>query len=97
MASDIVSPSTTVQYLDNISVQLLFSGSSATGQFFIDGSLDNVNWVPLDIFPAMYASDADKQILIDMNNISFSNIRVRYAHAPGDTGSLTAIIEGKSI
>jgi hypothetical protein len=32
-----------------------------------------------------------------MNNMSFSHIRIRYVAVPGDAGSLTAIIEGKSI
>jgi hypothetical protein len=97
MSGNLTSPSTNIQFLDNIGIQLLFPGAVASGQFFIDASLDNVNWSTLDIIPGMVASDPDGQILIDMNNMSFSHIRIRYVAVPGDVGSLTAFIEGKSI
>lgn len=97
MAADITSPSTNIQYMDNISVQLLFNGATATGEFIIEGSTDDSNFTPLDIVPRMYANDPDGSILIDMNNLSFSHIRIKYLHQSGDTGSLTAFIEGKSI
>lgn len=97
MSANITSPSVNVQYLDNIGVQILFAGAVASGQFFIDASLDNVNWSALEILPGMFANDPDGQILVDMNNMSFSHIRVRYVAGMGDTGTLNVFIEGKSI
>jgi hypothetical protein len=97
MAADITSPSTNIQYMDNITVQLVFNGASAAGQFIIEGSADDVHFTALDITPGMFASDPDGSILVDMNNLSFSHIRIKYLHQAGDSGSLTAFIEGKSI
>ncbi len=97
---------TNIQYLDNICVELVFTGTP-TGTFEIQGSLDyqrdlngNVtnagHWVPITLPTPPIASGAAGDILIDMNQLSFPYIRVVYTRTSG-SGSLNAYIGGKQL
>lgn len=97
---------TDIQFLDNICVELVFTGSP-TGFFYVQGSVDytqdgygNVtnagNWVSLNLYPAPVAPGGDDLILIDMNQLSFAWVRVLYQKASG-TGTLNAFIGGKGL
>ena len=93
----LISPATNVQFLDNISISLLFQGASAgTGSFLIEVSNDGVNYTALDISPAMEVADPDQMIIIDINQLAESYIRVNYVNG-GDSGILNAVIEGKAL
>jgi hypothetical protein len=93
----LISPATNVQFLDNISISLLFQGAGVgSGSFLIEVSNDGVNYTALDISPAMLVSDPDQMIIIDINQLAESYIRVHYLNG-GDSGTLNAIIEGKAI
>lgn len=96
MSGNITSPVTNIQNLDNVSVQITFTGTP-TGSFFIDGSLDNINFDALTLSPAPTASGAADTILIDLNQLSFPYIRMRYVATSG-TGTLTKyMISGKQV
>ena len=95
-SQNLISEVTSIQFLDNISITLLFPGATGTGQFFVEVSNDGTNWVALDIYPAMYILDADKAIIIDMNQLGSSNIRVRFT-SNGSSGVINAFIEAKAI
>ena len=105
-AASITSLVTNIQYIDNICLELTFTGSP-TGTFSVEGSVDyrqdfngNVqnagHWVPITLPTAPVASGAPGSILIDMNQLSFPYIRVVYTKTSG-TGSLTATIGGKQL
>jgi hypothetical protein len=105
-ASSITSLATNIQYLDNICLEMVFTGSP-TGTFSVQGSVDyqqdangNVtntgNWVPITLSPAPVASGSAGSILIDMNQLSFPYIRVVYTRTSG-SGSLTVNIGGKQL
>jgi hypothetical protein len=96
MANQIISPVTNIQFLDNISMTLLFPDASGDGQFFIEVSSDGINWAALDIAPAMMSSDADKKIIIEMTQISASMMRLHFVPIASN-GTLNAFIEGKAI
>lgn len=96
MSGDLVSEPTNVQFLDNLSISLLFPAVSAAGQFFIEISNDGNAWQALDILPGMFANDPDGQIFIEITQLSASMIRVRYA-SDTNPGVLNAFIEGKAI
>lgn len=109
MSADILSPVTCIQFLDNVGIQLNFTGTP-TGTFNIQVSADynqdnngNVlnagNWVTLTP-PALssvpVAAGSPDTIFIDLNQLSAPYIRVQYAATSG-TGSLNAFITAKML
>lgn len=107
MSGDVTSNPTNIQFLDNCSVEIDFTGSP-TGTFTVEGSLTyKANaltgvqqapgfWIPITLSPIPIASGSSGQILIDMDDLSFPWIRVVY-HRTGGTGTLDVYISGKSI
>lgn len=106
MSGNITSPVTNVQFLDNISIQLNFTGTP-TGTFDVEVSVNHEqdsqgvvtesgNWVALPLNPAPVASGSADQIIIDLNQISQPWIRVVYTAGSG-SGSLNMIISAKMI
>lgn len=104
--ASITSSVTNITYLDNICIQLVFTGSP-TGNFAVQGSntyeQDNngnvVNagtWTALDLTPSPAATGSGSNILIDLNQLSFPYIRVVYTKDSG-TGTLNATISGKQL
>lgn len=104
--SEIISDVTNIQWLDNISVQLNFTGTPV-GAFYIEVSADHAEdenknilvsgtWVPIDLFPVPVASGAADTILIDLNQLATPWIRVRYARTSG-SGTLNGFISGKML
>lgn len=106
MTGDVTGAATNIQYLDNVSIQLNFTGTP-TGTFSIQGSLDHAesspgvvtnagNWIAITLPTSPAASGSAGNILIDMQELSFPWVRIVYTHASG-TGTLDAYISGKSI
>lgn len=93
MATDLTSNTITCKYLDNISIQINFTGSP-NGSFAVDVSNDNVNFINLNLSPAVTTSSSP--IGIDINQTGFAYLRVRYVRSSG-TGTLNVIVTGKSI
>lgn len=104
--ASITSSVTTIQYLDNIGVQLNFSGSPV-GTFAIQVSADykqdangNVmnagNWIPVTLSPAPVASGSPGQIYLDLNQLSSPYLRVVYTKTSG-TGTLQGYVTGKEV
>lgn len=105
MTGDITSVATNIEFLDNIGIQLNFTGSP-TGSFDVQISADhqevngNVtvagNWVDLVLSPAPAASGSADSIYIDMTQLSAPWLRVKYTFSSG-TGTLNSFIVGKMI
>lgn len=104
--STITSAVTNIQYLDNIGVQLNFTGTP-TGNFSVQVSADyaqdssgNVtnagNWIALSLSPSPAATGSGSNIYIDITEISAPWIRVVYTKTSG-TGTLNGYITGKQI
>lgn len=104
--ASITSLVTGIQYLDNIAIELSFTGTP-TGTFQVQGSLSyerdaqgNVTnagqWTPLNLPQSPVASGASGVILIDLNQLSFPYIRVVYTRTSG-SGTLNALIGGKVV
>ena len=104
MGASITGSPTNIQYLDNCSIQLNFTGTP-TGSFSIQGSLDHAanaltgveqtagNWIE---FTGASATGAANNILIDLNQLSFPWIRIVYTRVSG-TGTLDAYISAKAV
>lgn len=103
--SSITSAVTNIEFMDNIGIQLNWTGSPS-GTFAIQVSLDydqdnngNVinagNWVSVTLTPTPDTS-VSPPIYIDMNQLSSPWIRVVYTKVSG-TGTLNAFIAGKMV
>ena len=106
MSGNITSDPTNIQFLDNVSMQLNFTGTP-TGTFTVQGSLDYQqtspfakaaigNWIDITLPTTPAAAGSANQILIDMNQLSFPWIRVKYTASSG-SGTLNAYISAKAV
>lgn len=107
MAGNLTSAVTDITKIDNVGIQLIFTGTP-TGEFFVDGSLNYSpanngaklanagDWVAIDLPSSALAAGSASSILLDLNQLSFPNIRVRYVRSSG-TGTLNAYISGKGV
>lgn len=95
MSGNLTSPVTNILLLDNISVQLVWTGTP-TGDFEVQGSLNEIAWEALPLSPAPAAAGAADQALIDMNQLSYPFIRVVYTATSG-TGVLNMWISGRGV
>lgn len=102
MVGNITSPVTTISWLDNVAVQLIWTGAPV-GTFSVQGSLDyNAvtsnpgTWVSLVLNPVPTAAGSADSALVDMNQLSFPYIRVVYNFTSG-TGTLNAYIAAKEV
>lgn len=101
----ITSSVTDIRYLDNVSIQCIFTGTP-TGSFALEGSLDylRVNaqvtnsgtWTPITLSSTPAASGSAGNILLDLNQLSFPYIRIVYTKSSG-TGVLNVYISGKAV
>jgi hypothetical protein len=104
--SSITSKVTNILNLDNVGIQLNWSGAPV-GTFAIQVSMDyqqdaqgNVtkagNWVSIALSPALAAAGSGDSAYADLAGLSAPWIRVVYTKTSG-TGTLNAFISGKRI
>lgn len=107
MSGDIVSPVTNVQFLDNIAIQAVWSGTSPVGTISVEVSIDyaednqgNVinagNWVAIDLDPVPAVSGNTGSDFIDINQLSAPWIRVKYTAGSG-VGDLDVYVSAKQL
>lgn len=109
LVADFTSPPTVVAYMDNCSYQLNVSTSDSVGSFFVQGSLDYKeidpthevvnagNWVDLQLSGNPTVNMANDTILIDLNQLPFNAIRVRYDATTPGTGTVNIYIMTKQV
>lgn len=106
MTSNVTSSATNISYLDNVGVQLNFTGSSV-GSFSVQVSIDYAQdtqgavtnpgtWVPLTLSPTPSANAQAGSIYIDLNQLSAPWIRTTYVANSG-TGTLSSYITAKMV
>lgn len=104
--TSVTSAVTCIQFLDNIGLQLNFTGVPV-GTFAVQVSADyaqdamgNVtnagNWIAITLPIPPAASGSPDKIGIDLNQIAFPWIRVVYTKTSG-TGTLNGFITGKML
>lgn len=102
--ASITSSVTNIQFLDNIGIQLDFTGTP-TGTFQVQVSANHAqdefgnvtvpgSWIPITLSPSPAASGSADSIYIDINQTSAPWIRVVYTRGSG-TGVLNGYITGK--
>jgi len=107
MAASITGTPVNINFMDNVGIQLAWSGSNPIGSITFQVSLDydpnnsvgtwtTVQLTPgnnLTISPAGTADNA----YVDLNQLSATYIRVIYTTAPTSSGALTAKIAAKML
>lgn len=104
--TSITSKITNLQFLDNVGLQLVFTGSP-TGTFDVEvsasyeqDSLGNVinagTWTPITLSPVPEATGSAGNIYIDINQTSSPWIRVVYTKGSG-SGTLNSFITAKAV
>lgn len=77
LQSALLSQSIDISYLDNVSLQIAWTGN-ATGVFNIQGSVDNVTFNTITLSANPTPAGSSDSVLVDMNNLSFPYIRLKY-------------------
>lgn len=96
MGGDITGTAMDISGLDNIGVQLVFTGTP-TGTFTIQGSNDNTTWANITTSPTtISASGSASDHLISLSGLPFHYLRVKYTRA-SSTGTLNAYVTGKAV
>lgn len=98
LAASFTSTPTIITYLDNISIQINITTTNSTGTFSIQGSNDYArtepsdvvsnagNWVDLTLSGTPTVAAANDSIIIDMNQLPFTAIRIKYTSTIAGTG-----------
>jgi hypothetical protein len=95
MSANITTEPTNVQYSDNVGLFFTWTGSSPIGTVYVDVSNDKVsgdneptNWATLDFGSTVGITGNADTGLININQVPFSWLRVRYTRTSG-SGTLT--------
>src|SRR5574343_69406 len=103
LSASFISEITNVKYLDNIGLQVSWAGTSPVGQLYVDISSDNVNidteivnWTELDFGSPATVSGNTGSGLININQVPFTWMRVRYTRSSG-TGTMNINISAKMV
>lgn len=91
---------TNVQNLDNIGIQIVWSGTSPLGEFFVETSnnydqrLNTGDWAALGFGATIEIASNSGDHLISINQVPFAWLRIRYARTSGiGTTSITSVIK----
>lgn len=105
MSGNLSSLITCIQFLDNISIQCVFTGTP-NGTFAVQGSVNHkeINgnvvtagtFTPITLNPIPAATGAAGNILINLQELGFPYIQLVYT-STSSTGVLNAYISGKEI
>lgn len=105
MSGSITSAVTNIQFLDNIAIQIDYSGTLPVGNIIVEASSNHQQdaqgvttvagtWVDLGL--GLTAPTSTTPIYVDVNQLSAPYIRVRYARTSG-TGTMNAVISAKEV
>lgn len=86
---------TNIQFLDNIGVHFIFTGTPS-GTFSIEVSNDDSNWAAITLPSTPTASGSGDNIYVDLNQLSAAWLRVKYTRSSG-TGTLNVYLTAKEI
>lgn len=98
MQTDLTSAVITIQYLDNVAIQLAWTGNG-TGTFEVEGSTNynsrtptDAIWTSIALNPIPAASGTADDALLDLNQLSFPYVRLTY-DSTFLSGSVTTVAD----
>lgn len=95
LAASFNSASTAVPYQDNIAYQILVTTTNSTGQFVLQGSLDDVNWA--DLLNCGTVAAANDDIVVNVNQFPFKYIRLAYTSSVAGTGTCSIKLMARTV
>lgn len=95
MALQVITEISTINWLDNMGYQVIWSGTPV-GEFFVDATINGTDWEALDFGSSMVAAGVAGSFLINMNQLPYLSIRLRYEPTSSD-GVLNAWVMGKMV
>jgi hypothetical protein len=108
LGADYTSTVIDIRFQDNVAMHLIWTGD-AVGPFKVQGSLNYIpppvpggtpvnagDWVDLTLDPEPAAAGSDDSVLIDLNQLSFTYIRVFFDRTSG-TGTANGWVAGKQV
>lgn len=95
LSADFFSPASTVSYDDNVGYQVKYSGNP-TGQFFVQGTINGVDWEDLELSAEILAAAVPGSFVINLNQIPYYQLRLRFDRTSG-TGLVQAWIMTKTV
>lgn len=99
MAADYTSEGVDISLVKDVSIQLNFAGTTPTGNFYVQASLDDTVYTALDLVdstgaPWVPAAAGDGTLLINLSPIPFPYVKLFFDRTSGD-GTLEGYILGK--
>lgn len=111
LAATFTSDPTVIQWLDSVAYQINITTTNSTGTFAVEGSLDYVpsnavqgkpaaagNWATLNLSggtPSVAA--ANDVILIDLNQLPYKAIRLKYTSTIAGTGTCAIYLNARQL
>jgi hypothetical protein len=98
VGADTTTDACDVTQFDNVGIQINWANGTSTpaGPITILASIDGVNYGILSSVPTSAISGASGSILIDLNQISFGGIKVRWARTTG-AADLDVYVQGRAL
>lgn len=98
LSGSFTSSTTNIQYLDHVAYQLAVSIPSGTntGTFTVEVSIDGTTWDTLTLDPVIAPlTSVSTTISVNMINLVFPLIRLRFTAGSGTDGHVTAYLTAK--
>ncbi len=95
MSGQVIGTESTINWLDNAGYQVKWDGDPV-GEFYVDATINDEDWEALDFGSAIVAAGVPGSFLINMNQLPYLKIRLRYEATSGD-GALNAWVAAKMV
>lgn len=95
LAASFNSASTAVPFQDNLAYQIVVNTTNSTGDFVLQGSLDNSNWA--DLLACGSVAAANDVILVNANQIPFKYVRLKYTSTVAGTGTCSIKLMARTV
>jgi hypothetical protein len=88
---------TYIDWLDNIGITLDVVTADIVGQFFIQGTVNGTSWFDMDVQPTLLVSGANTKMILNLNQVPFHKVRIRFEVTSGTSGTVDAWIMSKML
>lgn len=95
LSQDFTTQAINIQFLDRVGIEIDCTTSDCTGTFVVQGSVKGTVFVALPL-NTMSLVGANKNFMIDLDVTGLVQVRVKYTHSGGATGTANVYLAGKA-